>query len=253
MKTKNCSQTGRRQTRKLQRPTAKQSPRKSDYDDAPNPSPREREYQEDDPLEGINLDVPHPASVTQRVRAERLTNLFRHNTLGADIGFVPSQEMMLARLDFHQAFKAGRFVADDGTPLTLTESLAVLWSAPNDWHEECGGWMLIRGFRQWFSRPPVVDFQRSSAMLVDLAVRALGQILQGDDPKAATARVQASRTVLEMAGVMTKQEQKVQVLDEAVAKLTPSEQRRLILEAARKEELKEAEEKATQDAEEVEQ
>jgi hypothetical protein len=152
--------------------------------------------------------------------------------------------MMLARLDFHQAFKAGRFISDDGEPLTLTESLALLWSAPNDWHEECGGWASIRGFRQWFSRPPVIDFQRSSAVLVDLAVRALGQILQGDDPKAATARVQASRTVLEMAGAMTKKDQKVQVLDEAVARLTPEEQRRLILEAARKEELKAAAEKA---------
>jgi hypothetical protein len=43
---------------------------------------------------------------------------------------------------------------------------------------------------------------------------------------------------------MTKKDQKVQVLDEAVARLTPEEQRRLILEAARKEELKAAAEKA---------
>lgn len=180
------------------------------------------------------------SEIRQGARVALLKEAFRKNTAMAKEAFVPTKDMQLARVDFHTAFAAKRFTAEDGSPLTLTESLRVLWSNPKQWHNMLGKWMGISGFRAWFERPPVVDFQRMAAVLVECSTTALYDILCSTDPRMATARVQATRVALEMTGAMKGKTPAPQILDDVVARLSPAERKRLIKEEAARIALEEA-------------
>lgn len=164
-------------------------------------------------------------------RARQVQQLFRHSQYLEEAGFKPTRDMSLTRADFHSAHNVGRFRDENAQILTLTESLTALWRDPNAFDDRLGKWGNIKGFRSWFARPPIVELQRMTALLVESATEAIYSVLTSDDPRLATAKVQAARTAFEIAGVGGTKRQEIQILDKEVSQMTREEKLQLIAEA----------------------
>jgi hypothetical protein len=143
--------------------------------------------------------------------------------------------MSLSRIDFHSAYQSGRMTGDDGKPMTLAAALDVIFANPAEWHEDFGKWRQIKGFKKWFSRPPVIELSRTAALLVESATNCLYRILESDDPKMASAQVQATRTALELANAFPKKTLKIETMDDSVRTLSDAQKRQLVIEAAKSE------------------
>lgn len=163
-------------------------------------------------------------------RSIKMQQLFKHCG-DFDAMFKPTRDQSLVRADFHAAQQSGRFRSDDNKQLTLTEALTALWKDANAFDDQLGGWMTIKGFRKWFSRAPVVEMKRMSALLVEAANEALYEVLTSSDPRLAGAKVQAARTAYEVAGLGSKKTHTVEIADKEVAAMSREEKLKLIAEA----------------------
>lgn len=161
----------------------------------------------------------------------QIQNLYKNIPTVMDMSFKPTREMSLVRADWWADHKAGVF-QENGVPLSTTLALKQLWMDPNSYFEDLGKWQQIKGFRKWFERSPVSEFSREAALLVQVSLEALYDIVTSPDPKSATARVQAARTAFEIAGVSQKKKHEVHILDKTVAQMTTEEKRQLIARAA---------------------
>lgn len=196
---------------------------------------------QDDPNE-LDADQADEAmdvngALHKQIRSARISQLFRHNSAAQQAAFRASREQSLSRIDFHSAFNSGRMRDKDGKLLTLTEALQVIRSRPNDWHEDFGKWLAVKGFWSWFCRPPVVELSRMTALLVESAGDSLYRILNSDNEKIAAAQVSAARTVLELANAFPQKSTVVQVVDNAVRGLTDKQKRELIAKAAEQQQI----------------
>jgi hypothetical protein len=171
------------------------------------------------------------SAVEKELRHIRLGSLFKNNLAAAEAEFKPSREMSLSRIDFHSAYNAGKMVGEDGRLLTLSEALAVVRKNPLMWSDSMGKWLGQKGFWAWFQRPPMTELGRMAALLVESSCDCLYRILNSDDPKMASAQVQASRTALELANAMPTRSLKIETLDDAVRSMTDEQKRQLIAEA----------------------
>lgn len=122
-------------------------------------------------------------------------------------------------------------LGEDGKQLSLPQALAVIKKNPLMWHDDMGKWLSNKGFWAWFGRPPVTELGRMAALLVESSCNCLYRILESDDPKLASAQVQASRTALELANAFPSKTIKVETMDDAVRGMTDAQKRQLIAEA----------------------
>jgi len=164
----------------------------------------------------------------------RISQLFSNSPTMTDSGFSPTKEQSLARVDFHAAFNAGRFLSDEGTPLSLTAALERLWSSPLAFHSDMGKWLKISGFRKWFSRPPIVELHRMTGLLMEKAMESVYRILTSENERLAASQVSAARLVLELSDALPDKRTSTQViLDTKVSAMSDDEKRKLIAEAAK--------------------
>lgn len=151
--------------------------------------------------------------------------------------------MSLARVDFFSAVKGGKFLKQNGDPMNSEEALSALWATPTAFHEYMGKWLKLRGFKKWFSRPPVTELARMSGLLVEKSMERLYEIMTNDDPKMSTTQVTAARLIFEMARVMPDKKENVVVsVDKQIAAMSDDEKRALIKKAAQLQELEASDE-----------
>lgn len=181
------------------------------------------------------MDAPaNQGSVEDRaVRNMKLQGLFKNNLVASEVGFKPTREQSLSRIDFHSAFNSGKMVHPNGKLMSMAEALAVIRKNALLWHDDFGKWMKIKGFWLWFQRPPVTELSRMAALLVESSCNCLYRILESDDPKLAAAQVSASRTALELANAFPNKKVEVTTMDDAVRNMSEQQKRALIAEAAK--------------------
>lgn len=145
--------------------------------------------------------------------------------------FCPTKEMRLARIDFHVAWRNGAYRDEHGNILTLREALRTLYKSPASFHRDLPKWLKINGFRQWFSRSPVTDFGRYSALLTEVTLDRLYEIMVNPNPKLASAQVACAKLIFQINRLMPDQTKEI-IIDATVAALPKEEKAKLVKDAA---------------------
>lgn len=78
-------------------------------------------------------------------------------------------------------------------------------------------WWSINGFREWFTNTE--EYRERTENLAHLALTALEEVLQNQDPKAQGARVNAAKLILETANKMPHKGIKEVYIDDKIGKM----------------------------------
>ena len=133
--------------------------------------------------------------------------------LASDLTYIPNNEQRRTKSAFWSRFMDNP-ICD---PSQITLAIALKFVS----HSALERWWKQPGFQDWFKNKE--EFRERIEHLVHLGMDALEQILMSDDPKSASAKVNAVKLLMEIGRKMPPKQQAEKFLDQSIASMGKQE------------------------------